>query len=216
MKISDLPLHYNCVDILEHNLAKRADKTALYSVEREMTFREVVEEVNQAGNALQKWGVRIGDPVAILSLDLPEWVTSFFGVLKIGGVAVGLSMTGLSPSPVCFSPSVLASICSLLGTSARVQCCARSHLERPPTFWKQFIGSNRRSCSMCLPVTRACWQSTTSSGTTCRLCVCALPPAKRCRRPSGIPGRKRRVWRSLNRGVRRTRSPSYCPMIPPA
>ena len=101
MKISDLPLHYNCVDILEHNLAKRADKTALYSVEREMTFREVVEEVNQAGNALQKWGVRIGDPVAILSLDLPEWVTSFFGVLKIGGVAVGLSTT-LTPKEYAY------------------------------------------------------------------------------------------------------------------
>src|SRR5437762_1745802 len=101
MKISDLPLHYNCVDILEHNLAKRADKTALYSVEREMTFREVVEEVNQAGNALQKWGVRIGDPVAILSLDLPEWVTSFFGVLKVGGVAVGLSTT-LTPKEYAY------------------------------------------------------------------------------------------------------------------
>src|SRR5256884_1485285 len=93
MKISDLPLHYNCVDILKHNLEKRADKTALYSVEREMTFREGVEEANQAGNALQKWAVRIRDPVAILSLDLPEWVTSFFGVLKIGGVAVGLRTT---------------------------------------------------------------------------------------------------------------------------
>ena len=67
MKISDLPLHYNCVDILEHNLAKRADKTALYSVEREMTFREVVEEGNQVGNALKKHGVRIGDAVAGVS-----------------------------------------------------------------------------------------------------------------------------------------------------
>src|SRR5437870_13619436 len=93
MKISDLPLHYNCVDILEHNLVNRADKAALYSVEHEMTFRQVSEEVNQAGNALQKRGVRIGDAVAILSLDLPEWVTSFFGILKVGGVAAGLSTT---------------------------------------------------------------------------------------------------------------------------
>src|SRR2546422_7741145 len=93
MKISDLPLHYNCVDILEHNLVNRADKRALYSVEREMTFRQVSEEVNQVGNALKKRGVRIGDAVAILSLDLPEWVTSFFGILKVGGVAVGLRTT---------------------------------------------------------------------------------------------------------------------------
>ncbi|MBI4264603.1 MAG: benzoate-CoA ligase family protein [Acidobacteria bacterium] len=91
--MSDLPLQYNCVDILEHNLAARADKVALYSLEREMTFRQVSREVNQAGNALTKLGVRMGDYVGILSLDLPEWVTSFFGVLKVGGVAVGMNTT---------------------------------------------------------------------------------------------------------------------------
>ena len=97
MKISDLPLHYNCVSILEHNLDRRADKIALYSLEREMTFRQVSQEVNQVGNALKKLGVRIGDYVAILSLDLPEWVTSFFAVLKLGGVAVGMNTT-LTPN----------------------------------------------------------------------------------------------------------------------
>src|SRR5438093_4942028 len=101
MKISDLPVQYNCVDILEHNVVHRADKTALYSVEREMTFRQVSEEVNQVGNALKKRAVRIGDAVAILSLDLPEWVTSFFGVLKVGGVAVGLSTT-LTPKEYAY------------------------------------------------------------------------------------------------------------------
>ena len=97
MKITDLPVHYNCVDILEHNLVKRAGKVALYSLERQMTFRQVSQEVNQVGNALKKLGVRIGDFVALLSLDLPECVTSFFGILKVGGVAVGMSTTLTPP-----------------------------------------------------------------------------------------------------------------------
>ncbi len=97
MRISDLPLQYNCVDVLEHNLAVRDDKTALYSLEREMTFREVSEEVNQVSNALEKLGVRMGTFVALLSLDVPEWVTSFFGVMKIGGVAIGMSTTLTPP-----------------------------------------------------------------------------------------------------------------------
>src|SRR5437763_13862285 len=101
MKISDLPLHYNCVDILEHNLEPRGDKIALYSLERDMTFRQVSQEVNQVGNALKKFGVRMGDFVAILSLDLPEWVTSFFGILKVGGVAVGMSTT-LTPKEYAY------------------------------------------------------------------------------------------------------------------
>ncbi len=95
-KASEIPLHYNAVDILERNLAERADKVALYSPERRMTFRQVSQEANQVGNALKKLGVRLGDFVGILSPDGPEWVASFFGALKIGAVAVGLN-TLLTP-----------------------------------------------------------------------------------------------------------------------
>ena len=91
MRAADLPLTYNAVEILEHNLEKRADKVALYSLEREMTFQQVSDEVNQVGHALKKLGVRMGDYVGILALDCPAWVTSFFGTLKIGGIAVGMN-----------------------------------------------------------------------------------------------------------------------------
>lgn len=90
-KAAEIPLYYNAADILERNLAERADKIALYSPERAMTFRQVASEANQVGNALKRMGIRIGDYVGILALDGPEWVTSFFGALKIGAVAVGLN-----------------------------------------------------------------------------------------------------------------------------
>jgi benzoate-CoA ligase family protein len=101
MKASDLPVYYNSVDILEHNMTKRADKVALYFEERELTFRQVSDEVNQVGNALQKLDVRIGEVVGILSLDCPEWVTSFFGTLKINAVALGIN-TLLKPHDYSF------------------------------------------------------------------------------------------------------------------
>jgi 4-hydroxybenzoate-CoA ligase/benzoate-CoA ligase len=91
MKAADLPLHYNMCKILEHNLEKRADKTALLSADGSMTFGEVSRQVNQIGNALVRCGIRFGDCVAILSPDRPEWVTSFFAVGKIGGVALGMN-----------------------------------------------------------------------------------------------------------------------------
>ncbi len=91
MRAAELPLFYNAVDILERNLAARPDKVALYSRERNMTFREVSNEVNQVGHALKKLGVRMGDYVGILCLDGPEWVTTFFGTVKIGAIAVGLN-----------------------------------------------------------------------------------------------------------------------------
>ncbi|MEM7256357.1 MAG: benzoate-CoA ligase family protein [Pseudomonadota bacterium] len=91
MKAADLPLHYNMCEILEHNLPARADKTAILSDDGCMTFGEVSAEVNRLGNALLRLDVRIGDCVAILCPDRPEWVTSFFAIGKIGGVALGMN-----------------------------------------------------------------------------------------------------------------------------
>ncbi len=91
MEANDLPLYYNAVHILEHNLAERAGKTALYSLERDLTFAEVAAEANRVGNALRGLGVRRGEYVGLLSLDGPEWVTTFFGTLKIGAIHVGMN-----------------------------------------------------------------------------------------------------------------------------
>jgi benzoate-CoA ligase family protein len=91
MKASDLPLDYNAVDILERNLETRANKVALYSAEREMTFQQVAAQVNQVGYALKRLDVRFGESVALLSLDGAEWVTSFFGIIKIGAIAVSIN-----------------------------------------------------------------------------------------------------------------------------
>jgi benzoate-CoA ligase family protein len=101
MKASDLPPNYNAVDILERNLAERANKIALYSDSRNLTFGEVSLEANQVGNALKKLDVRMGEGVGILSLDVPEWVTSFFGTVKIGAVAVGMN-TLLTPAEIAY------------------------------------------------------------------------------------------------------------------
>ncbi len=91
MKAADLPRYYNAVDILERNLPERRDQLALYSIEREMTFGEVVHEVNQVGHALTKLGVCFGDYVSILAPDSAAWVTAFFGTIKIGAIAMGLN-----------------------------------------------------------------------------------------------------------------------------
>ncbi len=88
---ADLPLRYNCVDIVERNLRERAAKQALFSAERTLTFAEVAAELNRVGNALRRLGVREGEYVALLSLDGAEWVTSFFGIVKIGAIAIGMN-----------------------------------------------------------------------------------------------------------------------------
>ena len=91
MNAQDLPLRYNAVDILEHNLPQRADKEALFSDGRTLTFGQLSAEVNQVANALKRCGVREGEYVALLAHDTAEWVTCFFATLKIGAVHIGLN-----------------------------------------------------------------------------------------------------------------------------
>jgi len=90
-RAEDLPVRYNAVEILERNLTERADEVALLTPERELTFGEVALEVNRAGNALVRIGVRPGDAVAILSLDTAEWPIAFFACLKVGAITVGMN-----------------------------------------------------------------------------------------------------------------------------
>ncbi len=96
MRAADLPLSYNAAVVLEHNLEARADKVALLSPDRELTFQEVSDEANRVGNALTKMGIGFGDVVGILALDSAEWVTSFFGTLKLGAISLGMN-TLLTP-----------------------------------------------------------------------------------------------------------------------
>ena len=91
LRASQLPEEYNAVSILENNLAVRPDKVALLSAERELTFEQVADEVNQLGNALRRLDVRFGEAVAILSLDCAEWAIAYFAVMKIGAIAVGMN-----------------------------------------------------------------------------------------------------------------------------
>ena len=58
-----------------------------------MTFRQVSREANQVGNALiKKLGVRLGGlRWRSCASTRPEWVTSFFGIVKAGAVAVSIN-----------------------------------------------------------------------------------------------------------------------------
>jgi benzoate-CoA ligase family protein len=97
MKADDLPLRYNAVDVLERNLPARADRVALFSEPRQLTFGQVAAEVNRVGNALAGLGVRRGDTVALLAADSAEWVATYFAVIKLGAVVASFN-TLLTPA----------------------------------------------------------------------------------------------------------------------
>jgi benzoate-CoA ligase len=66
----------------------RAQNIAIECGEERVTYQELSEHTNRAGNALRNLGVRSEERVLLLLLDSPEFLYSFFGAIKIGSVAV--------------------------------------------------------------------------------------------------------------------------------
>ena len=85
-----LPDEFNAASYFvdRHIKDGRADKLAIECGEVRVTYRQLFERVNQAGNALRTLGVRIEERVFLLLLDSPEFAASFFGAIKIGAVPV--------------------------------------------------------------------------------------------------------------------------------
>jgi len=83
----ELNASYNCVD--RHVEAGRGDKVAIHWVgepgdSRDITYSDLLDEVQRAANALQNLGVRKGDVVAIYLPMIPEAVITMLACARIG------------------------------------------------------------------------------------------------------------------------------------
>ena len=93
MTAMQLPQRLNAAEALvdSHLAEGRGEKTALLSGDRAISYRQLSEAVNRFGHALLELGVRMEERVAFLLPDSPEWAYVFFGVIKIGAVAIPLN-----------------------------------------------------------------------------------------------------------------------------
>jgi long-chain acyl-CoA synthetase len=80
----------NLSSILENSAARFKDKTAIVCGDHRVSFASLEQDARKMAQALIKMGVKKGDRVAIMLSSSPEFVTGFFGVMKVGGIAVPL------------------------------------------------------------------------------------------------------------------------------
>lgn len=78
----------NLKQMLEKVVERYGRKTAIVFSRRRLSYVELEEASNKVANALIKFGVSKGDRVAILLPNSPEFVVTYFGVVKTGGIAV--------------------------------------------------------------------------------------------------------------------------------
>jgi long-chain acyl-CoA synthetase len=67
---------------------KYPDREAIVFLGRSFSFRELSDRMNRLAASLNQLGVRKGDKVMIYVSNSPQWVISFFGILKAGAVVV--------------------------------------------------------------------------------------------------------------------------------
>lgn len=86
----NLPQKFNvAAHFVDRNVLEgRGSKTAIECGDERVSYQQLLERSNRAGNALRQLGVRRGERVFLLLLDTPEFLYSFFGAIKIGAVAV--------------------------------------------------------------------------------------------------------------------------------
>ena len=84
--------------------AGRADpeRTAVLFRGRPMTFAQLDQRVDLTASALAGLGVARGDRVALLAGNVPEFVTTLYGILRAGAAACPLNVM-LTPEEIGYS-----------------------------------------------------------------------------------------------------------------
>ncbi len=76
--------------MLEGVAGRYGRKTAIVSGERRFSYTDLDETSNKLANALIKMGVKKCDRIAVLLSNSPEFVITYFGIVKTGAIAVPL------------------------------------------------------------------------------------------------------------------------------
>jgi benzoate-CoA ligase family protein len=69
----------------------RANKVAIWTTDRQVTYAELLHSVNQFGNALVNLGLARGDRILMVAKDSPEFFFLFWGAVKAGMIPVPLN-----------------------------------------------------------------------------------------------------------------------------
>ncbi len=75
-------------DLISNNAAAYPDKVCIFFKDRTYTYAQLEQKVLSTASVLEESGVKKGDRVLILLENSPEFVFAYFGVMKLGAVAV--------------------------------------------------------------------------------------------------------------------------------
>ncbi|NEP00062.1 MAG: long-chain fatty acid--CoA ligase [Symploca sp. SIO2E9] len=81
----------NIADHIENATRLFPNKTALIFEDKSFSYKQLEQMANRIANGLQGLGIHRGDRVALFLPNIPEFLISYLGMLKLGAVAVSVN-----------------------------------------------------------------------------------------------------------------------------
>ena len=82
-----IPLH----ELLRKSARNFPEKTAIVYFDKEMSYRELDDLSDKFAAALDGLGIKKGDKVAIFLLNIPQFIISYYGIIKTGAIVTAIS-----------------------------------------------------------------------------------------------------------------------------
>jgi long-chain acyl-CoA synthetase len=90
-------MSFNLAVILSETARSSPDKPAAVFTGGQLTYRELDQASDRLAATLAATGIKPGDPVALQLPNIPQFLISYFGILKSGGIVVPLNVLLKAP-----------------------------------------------------------------------------------------------------------------------
>ncbi|WMT50583.1 MAG: AMP-binding protein [Ferroplasma sp.] len=100
-----LKLYPSIVDLIKSKAAENQDRTWIIFNNKEYSYKESDNISSRIASGLIGMGAKHGDRIAIYALNSPEWMFSYFGILKAGCIPVTVN-TGFIKDPLVYNISM--------------------------------------------------------------------------------------------------------------
>ena len=87
----------NLYEILDNSAKDFGNNTAIWFQKRKISYKEFKDIADRLATALHELGVKKGDTVAIMIPNFPQFLFSFYGILKAGGIVTACSVLLTEP-----------------------------------------------------------------------------------------------------------------------
>jgi long-chain acyl-CoA synthetase len=87
----------NLYKILDNTAKEFGNNTAIWFQKRKISYKEFKDIADRLATALRNLGVKQGDTVAIMIPNFPQFLFSFYGILKAGGTVTACSVLLTEP-----------------------------------------------------------------------------------------------------------------------